>query len=316
MKKRWIALTAALLAVTMILSGCAPAASSNSSQSVSSGVTAPAPESPSAIPEQLPETIVSLSPSNTEVLLALGLASKLVAVDTYSAKLPGVPATLPQFDMMKPDAEALVALKADLILTTGMSVANGEDPFQPVRDAAGSTMVDIATPASLGEIADSLLLIGKAVGKPAEAQALVDSMKQGIDQVAAIGKTISDKKKVYVEISAAPYCYSFGSGVYLNEALELLGATNVLADQTGWVSVSEEAVIAANPQVILTNVDYIEKPVEEILARTGWASIDAVKNKQVFFISTNPSTLPNHNVVLALREMAKAIYPEAYQALS
>ena len=118
------------------------------------------------------------------------------------------------------------------------------------------------------------------------------------------------QKSVYFEIGAAPYIYSFGTGVFLNEMIEIIGAENALADQAGWISVSEEVIISKNPDVILTNVNYIEDPVQEIKSRSGWDAIKAVKEDRVYYIDNMASSLPNHNIVKALEEMIAAVYPE------
>lgn len=137
-------------------------------------------------------------------------------------------------------------------------------------------------------------------------------MQAELDRIGEIGKSITDKKKVYFEISAAPNLYSFGSGAFLNEMLELIGAENILAEEQGWLPVDSETVVAANPDVILTNVNYVEDPVSEILGRSGWENITAVSTGQVYYIDNLASSLPNQNIVKALDQMAQAIYPEYY----
>lgn len=108
--------------------------------------------------------------------------------------------------------------------------------------------------------------------------------------------------------------YSFGRGVFLNEMIELIGAENILADQEGWLAVEGETVASANPDVILTNVNYLDDAVGEILSRSGWEGVSAIQNKQVYYIDNMSSSLSNHNIVKALDEMAKAVYPDAYGA--
>ena len=108
--------------------------------------------------------------------------------------------------------------------------------------------------------------------------------------------------------------YSFGSGVFLNEMIELIGAENVLADQKGWLPVEAETIVAADPDVILTNVNYIDDPVAEIRGRSGWEGMSAVQNEQVFYIDNMASSLSNQNIVKALDQMAKAVYPELFSA--
>ena len=105
---------------------------------------------------------------------------------------------------------------------------------------------------------------------------------------------------------------SFGTGTFLDEMITLIVAKNVLADQQGWVSVTEEDAVAANPDVILTSVNYVDDAVGEILSREGWQDVTAVANKDVYYIDNGASSLPNQHVVDALVEMAKAVYPDAY----
>ena len=150
------------------------------------------------------------------------------------------------------------------------------------------------------------------MGEPEKAQALVDGMQAELDAIGAIGATVTEKKRVHFEISAAPYIYSFGDGVFLDEMLTLIGAENVYADQQSWIPVADEVALAADPDVILTNVNYIPDAVGEIKARPGWAEVKAVKSGDVYPIDNMASSLPNHNIVKALREMAEAIYPELY----
>ena len=121
-------------------------------------------------------------------------------------------------------------------------------------------------------------------------------------------------KTVLFEIAPSPSIYSFGKGTFLHEMLEVIGAENVLADQESWVAVSEESAIAANPDVILTNVNYTADPVGEAKAAEGWSEVNAVKNDQIFQIDNAASSLPNHHVVDALIQMAVAVYPEEYAA--
>ncbi len=86
------------------------------------------------------------------------------------------------------------------------------------------------------------------------------------------------------EIAALPNIYSFGQETFLHEMIELIGAKNAFADEESWISVSEEAAVAKNPDVILTNVSYIEDSVGEILARTGWEKCQSRPRKKMCII--------------------------------
>lgn len=258
--------------------------------------------------------IISISPSNTEMIVDLGFGDKLVAVDKYSGDIEGIPENIPYFDIMNPDVEQLVALEPDIIYATGMSMAKGNDPFKPIKDL-GITVVYIPSSDSIEGIYKDIIFIADSLQVSEKGQEIVDNMKTKIEEFREIGSTIKeeDKKTVYFEIAGAPKLYSFGKGVFLNEMIELLGAKNILADQEKWIAVADEVVVAANPDIILTNVDYIENAVDEIKNRTGWDNVTAIKNNDVYFIERDASSLSNHNIVKALDQMAEVIYPEVYK---
>ena len=144
------------------------------------------------------------------------------------------------------------------------------------------------------------------------AKALVDEMQVAIDEIAAKGATIQEKKRVAVEVAALPYlCYA-GGNTYLDEMIRLIGAENAYGDSDPWASVTEEAAVATNPDVILTCISYLDDPVGEIMAREGWGEVAAIANGQVYRLDDESSNQPNHRIVNALREMAEAVYPEVY----
>ena len=263
------------------------------------------------LPAQI-EKVMSFGPSNSEILVALGQGDKLIAVDTYSTNIEGLPADLPQFDMMTPDAEQIVSLKPDVIFITGMSKLMGEDdPYKSIKDTGGC-VIYIPSSESIDAIKEDIQFIADVMGQSAAGGEIVSTMEKEIEAVKKIGDTITDKKKVYVEISAAPYMYSFGSGVFMHELLELIGAENVLADQQSWISVSDEVVLSKNPDVILTTVNYVDDPTGEIMSRAGWDAVTAVANEEVYQVSTDATNRPSQNITKALQEMAKVIYPDKY----
>ena len=262
-----------------------------------------------------PARVISLAPATTQVIIELGLKDRLVAVDTYSPSQAEGVSELPQFDMMNPDAEAMAELAPDLVLVTGMSSAGGGDPFAALR-TLGIPVAVIPSSDSVAGVAEDVRFIAQMMGADEAGEALVRGMLDAVEAVRAIGATIpeSERKSVMFEIGALPYLYSFGSGTFLDELIELMGARNVFADQPGWISVSEESAVEANPDVILTSVNYIDDAVGEIMGRAGWSEVSAIKNGQVFYIDNTASSLPNHHIVDALVEMARRVYPDRYAA--
>ncbi|UTD06935.1 ABC transporter substrate-binding protein [Treponema denticola] len=307
-KKIFFVLAMLLAAGTMVFAGGAKEASLPSID-----LTMDRAGAPITLPAKV-ERIVSMAPSTTEILIDLGVADKIIAADTNTQKDGLLKQNIPYFDMMKPDAEKLIALKPDVVFISGMSNAKGNTPFSPLIDA-GICVVNIPSSSSIEAIYLDIAYIAAVVKQEGNGAKIIANMKREIEAVRKKGASIAqDKKKtVYFEIGAAPYMYSLGTGTFINEMIEIIGAQNILADQKSWVSVSDEMVLAKDPDVILTNVSYIPNPIDEIMARSGWASLKAVKSKKVFGIDTNSSSRPNHNIIKALKEMAKAVYPEIYK---
>ena len=306
-----------LILISLLLSACTTAdPSAPPSQAEASAETPLKIELPTTdpagnaivVPGKI-EKIVSLAPSITEILIEMGYADKLVAVDLQSKNIENLPEGLEYFELMSPDAERLAAMKPDIIYASTISIGNGSDVLSPLKEL-GISVVYIPSSDSIDGIYKDIEFIAATLQNQIEGDRIVAEMRERIEEIRSLSETITDKKTVYFEISAAPYMYSFGKGVFLDEMIEIIGAENLLADQEGWISVSEELILSKNPQVILTNVNYIENSVEEIKTRAGWDSVEAVKNGEIYYIDNMSSSLPNHNIVKALEEMLRAVYPE------
>lgn len=318
-KRILAALTAAVLALSLSACSQQEGSSSDVSQNSPASTASQQPALPTedragnaiTVPETV-NTIVSLAPSVTQVLCELGLADKIVGIDNQSPNYTDqLKDDLPQFDMMSVDTETLIALKPDIVFASGISYVGAEDPFKSVRDV-GICVADIPSSSSLNDVKLDNQFIADCVGKSEEGKKLNDDMQATIDKVAAIGKTITDKQRVMFSIADFSALYSFGSGTFLNEMIELIGAVNVFADQESWISVTTESAVAANPDVILTNVNYIPDPIADFTENAAFAEVNAVKNDRVYLIDNAASSLPNHHVVDALVQMALAVYPDQY----
>ena len=278
---------------------------------------------PITLPEKV-ESIISMAPSTTRILLDLGLSENIVACDTYSFGSYGseLSADIPQFDMMTPDQEQIIALGADIIFTTGMSASQGTDVFAAVRES-GACVADIPSSASLADIEEDIRFIGACVGKSEEAEAIADDMQEKIEEFSEIGSSIPEEEKksvlfeLYTPSADNPIIYTAGNGTYINEMLELIGAVNVAADGTDqWPALSEEAAVAADPDVILTADMYTPDVINTILTMSGWENVTAVKNGEVYQLSSDEVNQPNHHVIDAMIEMAQAVYPDRYAELA
>jgi iron complex transport system substrate-binding protein len=339
MKRKFTLFALCALMLMLVLSACgggaaesqppqedeSPAVSQNAATTEAPDEPEETPEAPAlptvdpsgaaiSIPENV-DSVVVLAPSIAETMVALGLEDKIVGYDTQSIGLDGLPSDVPTFDIQNPDVEQLVALAPDVLLLSGLAFQGEETPYQPLLDA-GICVICVPTSQSIDGVKSDIQFLAAAFGANEAGEKVLDDLNAELDRLAAITASIpeEERKTVYFEISAAPYMYSTGSGTYLDEMIQLAGGVNVLADQTSWISVEGESIVAANPDVIFTNVNYIDDPVGEILSRDGWAGVTAVANKAVYSVDNMASSLPNQNIVVALRQMVEALYPEYYNA--
>jgi iron complex transport system substrate-binding protein len=280
---------------------------------------APAGTGVSAAQEaSIPGRIISAAPSNTEIITGLGLAGRLVAVDPYSKDIEGVRADLPEVDFFYPDAEAVIGLEPDIIISNEINNFGAADsPFKPLVDM-GIRILQIPTSTRIADIYGDIVTIAEALGVKERGEALAGTLKAEVDRIAEIGKTVTDKKKVYFEVSPLPYMVTLGSGTYLNEMIEILGAVNIFSDQSGWFAPAAEAILERDPDVILTmemtGTDAID-PVAELQNREGFETVTAIKENRIFTKNANSSGRPSQNIMLAFWQMARAVYPDLYGAV-
>ena len=309
------------LLLTLCACGKEPApdnstAPDNSSAASSIGETSLPASDPGGNPISVPETIESvivLAPSIAETLVALGQGSKIIGYDLYSVGIEGLPTDVPTFDTVNPDVEQLLALAPDVLLVSSLSLYDQEAPYQPLI-SAGICVICVPTSDSIADVKHDIRFLADVFRAPEAGENVLSALETELDRLATIAATIPDdeRKSVYFEISAAPYLYTSGSGTYLNEMIEWIGAKNVFANQKDWLSVEAETVVKANPDVIFTNVNYLDDPVQEILSRDGWAGVTAIANGDVYCIDNASSSLPNQNIVVAMRQMAEALYPDYF----
>ena len=255
--------------------------------------------------------IVSTAPSNTEIIADLGQAGKLVAIDRHSANVEGLPADLPLLDFFYPDAEVIINLEPDIIIASGHNpTGTGEDPFRLLREM-GIPVAYISMSKSIDEIYNDIAFIAELLQVQTKGEEIINLMKGQIAEVVQIvsQNVIHNQKAVYFEISAAPDMMTFGKDSFIHDMISVIGARNIFEDEHWLVTPGAEAIITRNPDVILTNVNYIDDPIGEIKSRPGFNHINAVINDRIYQIDTDSSARPSARIVLALRQMAEAVYP-------
>ncbi len=263
------------------------------------------------IPQNI-QRVVSLSPAVTQVINDLGQKDKLIAVDTQSPKYVNGLEKVQQTDLMNLDLEKMMALKPELLFVSDLTLFQSEAKIKKLEDK-GTVVVVLPTEKNFKEIEDNIRLVATTLNKKEKGEQLAGQMERDVAAFKEQATSIRHKKRVLFEIAASPEIYSMGKDTYINEMIETIGAENVMAKETGAIKVSEEAAIMANPDVILTNVEYVPDPINDILKLKGWEEVKAVKNKTVYSIDNERSSLPNQHIVQAMTEMAQAVYPNEFK---
>ena len=260
--------------------------------------------------------IISTAPSNTEIITDLGLADKLVAIDRHSANViapdgyPGIPDGIPLLDFFFPDSELILGLNPDIIIASGHNpTGSGDDPFRLLSEM-GIPVVYVPMSRNIEEIYEDINFVADLLSVWQRGEQLVNATKAEVAEITRRTAHVENKVTVYFEISAAPEMFTVGRGNYLDDMITAISAVNIFANDNWLVSPGAESIIERNPAVILTNVNYIDNPIDEIKSRPGFNHINAVINDRVYIIDTDSSVRPSARIVLALRQMSDAVYPE------
>lgn len=294
-----------LLAFTLSMAACTPA--DDTPEPVTTTVQTEADEQ-DAVAQEL--RLVSTAADITELLDGLLLSESIVAADSYSLGIGNVDPEVCTLDYTNPDVETIISLEPDVVFVSGSSTDGTVDPYSALSDA-GVNVVYIPTAESISGIIDNIELIAENTGAEDKAEELTASIDEAVADAKARAESLGGEKvSVYFEISAAPWFYSFGSNTYLDEIISICGGENIYSEETGWISNTEESILAANPQVILTNVMYDGYDYNEIYSREGWEAIDAVVNHRVYSIDANASSRGSQNIVKAIQEISLAIIPD------
>src|SRR5699024_6384929 len=162
---------------------------------------------------------------------------------------------------------------------------------------------------------DTIENIGEVVGKADEAQDVINEMKDSFQEIEEKTAEIDEdkQKSVFFEISPEPEIFTGGSNTFLEEVANTAHVTNAAEDQDGWVELDPEVIIELNPDTIITTYgDYIDNPVEQVLARDGWDEVTAIKNEDVEDIDADLLSRPGPRLVEGAKELANVVYPELF----
>jgi iron complex transport system substrate-binding protein len=258
--------------------------------------------------KKYPQRIVSLSPSHTEILFALGLGDRVVGVCEYS-DFPAEAANKPSVGSYNaPNLEQIVALEPDLVL------ASEEHETETDALAARGITVVALNPKTVADVMAKITLVGQITGQDAEAAAVTGDMQKRIDAVTAKTKnlTAGDKPRVFVVIWHDPV-WTVGAHTFHDELIQMAGGVNVAGNMEGYTAISMEDVLAANPQVIIAGVGMGEgSDLSLAFMRTDarLKDTDARLNQRIYGANMDIISRPGPRLADALELMFKLIHPE------
>ncbi|MEX2416732.1 MAG: ABC transporter substrate-binding protein [Paenibacillaceae bacterium] len=262
--------------------------------------------------EKLPQSIVSLQASHTEISFALGLGDQIVGVSDY-CNYPEEALTKDKVGAQDMDVEKILSMMPDLALVTDYHYKSHAGVLDQLKEA-GIKVIVINGPTSFDQTYTTIQLIGGVTGTIVKADQIVLDMQQRLAQVIKKAEQVTDVANVWVEVSPAPDIYTTGSGTFMHEMLEAIGATNAAGHLVGWNKLTEEEIVILMPDVIVTTYGYyVDKPEEGVYSRAGWAEVPAIKNKRVYDVDSDTVTRPGPRLIDGVELLGQIIYPDVFK---
>lgn len=255
-----------------------------------------------------PDAIVSLSPTATEMLYAIGAGSQVKAVDNDSDYPPQAPRT--KLSGYTPNVEAIAAYKPDLVI-----ISNNIDGIAGKLTALSIPVLDLPAAASLTGVYAEFTELGAATGHVAQAKTENSSLKAGIRQIVASQPAHAKPLTYYYELSTDPY-YSVTSSTFVGSLLSLLGMKSIADAATGAAAaggypvLSAEYILRANPDyIILTDTGSTGggQDAATVSARPGWSALTAVKDKHIILLNTDIASRWGPRIIDLLKDVAAGI---------
>ncbi|WP_412519387.1 ABC transporter substrate-binding protein [Staphylococcus simulans] len=251
--------------------------------------------------------IISLMPSNTEILYQLGLGKEVVGVSTVD-DYPKDIKHKQKFDAMKLNKEQLLKAKPDLILAHESQKGTSDKVLSDL-EKKGIKVVYVSEAHNFDEIYDTFKQIGKVTGRESQADTLVYDTKHRVD---AVLKDVPKHEKaptVFLEVSHEPEIYTAGKNTFFNYMIEELHAKNSFEDLEGWKKVSKESIIKHNPNVLITTEGITRSDYLKVIRkRGGFENLEAVKKGRMEAVDGDTISRPGPRIDQGLKALRDAIY--------
>ena len=262
----------------------------------------------------VPERIVSLAPSITEILFAVGAGDQVVGRDSYS-DYPEQAAQAADIGggYSELNTEAILALEPDLVLASELTSA---DQIKSIKDL-NLTIFVVPNPTDFDGLYADLTLVGQMTGHADSTPDLINGYKARVAAVESTLADVSEKPLVFYELdgtdSSAPW--TSGPGTFIDTLINMAGGRNVGASLQGdWVQISAEDLIVQNPDIILLgDATWGGMTPDMVTSRPGWDSISAVSQGQVYTFDDNLVSRPGPRLIDGLEAMARLLHPDLFK---
>lgn len=307
MSKRRLLFITILTILVILVSACAPGAAPMGSIVVQDG------EGQEFRLEKAAQRIISLAPSNTEILYAVGAGKQVVGREDFS-NYPEEAKSLPSVggSMGKYSLEEIAKLQPDLILASPLTAA---EVVQSLKTITPSVFV-LPNPKDMEGLFTNLTTVGTLTGHKAEADKLVSELRARVKAVQEKIAPLSYAPKVFYELDATEPAkpYTAGPGSFVDMLIGMAGGYNIGKSLQGeWAQISQEALIVENPEIIVLGDSPYGITPESVAARPGWDQINAVKNGRVLAFNDDLVSRPGPRMVQGLEELAKILHPEVFK---
>lgn len=259
--------------------------------------------------EGIPQRIVSLAPSNTEILFALDLEEKVVGVTEYCNYPPEALNKEKIGGYSTPDIEKIIALQPDLILANSIHA----EEVTPALEEIGLTVFALAAE-NVDGILEDIRMVGKITGKEKQASEVLAEMQNRIEAITDVTKDLEESPRVFYVTWHDPL-FSVGSETTIQELVENAGGVNIFQDITGHRTVDLEEVIARDPQVIIACTGHGSaqaEPLEWAKEEPRLGVTEARKNNRIYHIDADLVSRTGPRIVDALEWFAWFIHPENF----
>lgn len=302
-----------ILVFGLALSACAPQATTTPAETAAGPLTFTDGLGRTVTLAAPAQKIVSLAPSTTEMLYAVGAGAQMVGRDSFSnypeeaTKLADIGGSNGAYSY-----DAIAALQPDLVVAAAI---NTEDQVKSLTDL-GLTVYYVGNPTSFEELYKSLEALGEMTGHVEEAINLTDSLNTRVQKVLDTVAAAETTPVVFYELDGSDPSkpWTSGPGTFMDMLISMAGGKNVGASlSSAWAQISVEELLTQNPDVILLGDAAYGTTVDQVKAREGWDKIKAVQTDAIYSFNDDLVSRAGPRLVQGLEELAKTIHPELYK---